>query len=242
MTRTVPQTSYAAVSGAGYDQCWTPWHAVAPLLPFLPVVPLRIWEPCSGAGWLAEWLREAGHIVIESDYRQGRDALSWSPDPSSYDLIITNPPWSLKYRFIRRMYALKKPWALLLPYATPHAQTARKIRDAAGESWEEGRLDKRINYYMPGSGFANNGAQLSSIWLCSGLLPAPIVELEVPEPRPEHKLIKPPVREKPRKPTEYDILRWVEGRGYGLDVAALVMEALEHGVPLEEQASFLEAA
>ncbi|MBK9944231.1 MAG: class I SAM-dependent methyltransferase [Kouleothrix sp.] len=235
MSRTVPQQSRPAKSGAGYDKCWTPWHGVAPLLPYLPAG-ARIWECCAGAGWLAQWLREAGHAVIATDYESGHDALTWSLCPDDYDVIVTNVPFSLKYQFIARCYDLGKPWALLVPYSTPFAATAKRIRDAAGKPWEELRLNKRINFCMPDSGFQNNGAQMTTIWLCHGLLPAPIIDAEVPEPRPEHRLIKP---EKRRKPTRDDVVCWVEQRGIGplhvQQVADLVWEAVKLGVPTIDQ-------
>jgi len=33
----------------------------------------------------------------------------------AYDCIITNPPYSIKDRFLTRCYELKKPFALLMP-------------------------------------------------------------------------------------------------------------------------------
>lgn len=206
MSRILPQTNYPAIKGARFDCAWTPWHGAAPLLPYLPPHS-RIWECCAGAGWLAQWLEEAGHTVIATDYADGHDALEWAPGSSEYDLIVTNPPFSLKYQFIARLFALGKPWALLVPYNTPGCATAKKARDAAGKSWEELRLNTRINFHMPDSGFANSGAQMPVLWLCHGLLPDPIVEATVPAPRPEHRLLKPP---KARALTLVDVRAWLD--------------------------------
>jgi len=190
MARHLPQRSYAAESGADYDRCWTPWHGVAPLLTYLPPAS-RIWEPACGDGWIVRWLEEAGHTVIATDIATGHDFLTMAPPATSYDLILTNVPFSLKYRFIERAYALGKPWAFLVPYTTLASKTARAIRDANGGRWERLYLDKRINFYMPGSGFHNAGAQMATLWLCHQLLPQDEIDAVVPEPRPEHRLIKP---------------------------------------------------
>jgi hypothetical protein len=246
MNKQVPQRSYAGQNGAAWDRCWTPWHGAAPLFPYLPPH-ARIWECCAGDGWLAQWLREAGHTVLENDYKTGHDSLVWAPHPDEYDIVVTNPPWSLKYKFIKRLYGLNKPWALLVPYATPFAAGAKKTRDAAGASWEELRLDKRINFHMPGSGFVNNGAQLMSIWLCWRLLPAPIVDAQLPDPRPEHRLIKP---SKKRPITRSDVVAWLAERIPGTgplsrdDVARLILEARQNknAISAIEQTTFLEAA
>lgn len=246
MSRKVPQTNYPAINGAGFDRAWTPWHAAVPLFSYLPA-DTRIWECCAGDGWLARWLTEAGYSVRSTDYKTGHDALTWAPDSGDYDVIVTNPPWSLKYKFIERLFALGKPWALLVPIGTTSAATARKARNKAGKTWEELRLDRRVDYHMPTSGFHNNGAQVTSLWLCHGLLPEPIVEATMPPARPEHKPIKPP---KKRPINRGDVLAWLSERVPGNaplqrdDVARLILEARNDKnaiVPIE-QTSFLEAA
>lgn len=231
MSRTVPQRSYAAVSGASYDRCWTPWHGVAPLLPYLPPQ-ARIWEPAAGEGWLARWLREAGHTVIESDIDRGLDFFSYEPE-EAWDIIVTNVPFSLKYQFLRRAYSLGKPFAFLVPCNTPLIKSAKDIRDEFGVEFEELRLDKRINFYMPGSGFHNNGAQMLTNWLCWQLLPQPIIDAHVPDPLPEHRLIKPP---KKRKPKLADALAWAEAEGAADPelTARLIFEAWSKGIPLND--------
>ena len=117
-------------------------HGESPLLPYLPPHN-RIWE-CAGAGWLAQWLEEGGHTVIATDYADGHDALEWAPDSSDYDLIVTNPPFSLKYQFIARLFALGKPG----PAGAITRPTVRRRKGtrAAGKSWEELVLDTRINF------------------------------------------------------------------------------------------------
>lgn len=228
MSRTLPQTNYAAVSGAGYDQCWTPPQAAAPLLPYIPQGS-RIWECAAGAGWLARWLRDAGHTTIESDVTTGQNFFGYEPD-EPWDLLVTNVPFSLKYKFLQRAYELGKPFALLVPYSTVFASTAKKIRDSHGGKWEELRMNKRINFYMPGSGYNNNGAQMSTMWLCHGLLPQAVIDADVPDAPVEHRLVKPP---KKHKPTRDDITRWVAAceRLDVESVTELIATALRIGIP-----------
>ena len=186
-----PKQSYAHTSGAKYDQCGTPPHGLAPLLPYLPPH-ARIWEPAAGAGMLANALEAAGHLVIRSDWIDGQDFFSYAPDPASYDMIVTNPPYSIKYRWMERCYQLGKPWALLVPLETVGAASALKQYRQHG--WEELRLMQRINFSMPDSGFCNSGAQFPVIWLCWHLLPTPVLVADVPQPAPEHRLIRPKKR------------------------------------------------
>jgi hypothetical protein len=181
-----PKQSYPAQSGATYDQCGTPPHAVAPLLPFLPAG-ARVWEPATGEGLLADAIARAGHRVTRSDFATGQDFFSYEPE--GYDVIVTNPPYSIKYTWLRRCYDLGKPFALLVPFEMLASGKALALWRRFG--WEELRLTRRINFKMPGTGYQNNGAQFPVVWLCWRLLPAPVVVADTPEAAPEHRLVRP---------------------------------------------------
>ena len=92
----------------------------------------KIWEPCAGGGALAQPLMTwgGGAKVILSDIHPDptirgisvHDALDWSPP--SFDLIVTNPPFSGGSRsakskpivlLLDRFLKLGKPFLLLLP-------------------------------------------------------------------------------------------------------------------------------
>lgn len=177
-----------------FDRCQTPPHGVWPLLPFLPPCS-RIWEPASGDGWLAYWLRLAGHTVIESDLLTGYNFLTRHPPLDSFDLIITNPPFSRKYEFERRCLQLGKPWALLVPADTVAAAAHADLEEqytSDDDPIQELRLRSRINYFMPETGYYNNGAAMMTWFLCYRLLPARIVRAPLGTAPAEHRTIKPP--------------------------------------------------
>lgn len=101
-----------------YDDLYTPGKAVDPILHvimegFFPKKPV-LWEPCDkGVSLISKIAREKSYKVISTcipDF----DFLVEDPE-FEYDMIITNPPYSLKEQFIQRCYELGKPWALLLP-------------------------------------------------------------------------------------------------------------------------------
>lgn len=94
------------------DLYGTPRSAFDLLAPYLPKGK-KYWEPCRGYGAIEGFLRDDGHEVVGSDLSLGQDALLWQPD--TWDIVVTNPPWSLKGEFLKRFYALNKPFALLLP-------------------------------------------------------------------------------------------------------------------------------
>ena len=79
-----------------------------------------IWEPACGELHISKYLEEKGHSVISTDIaadtRDGdcKDFFLWKPE-KLFDLIFTNPPFSLKYGFLERCYELGKPFILLMP-------------------------------------------------------------------------------------------------------------------------------
>ena len=95
-----------------FDKIDTPAVALDPLLPHLPKNAL-IWESAPGKRALVERLREAGRDVT---YYMGRDFFNYFP--STWDIQVTNPPFSIKHKWLERSEELRKPWALLLPVTT----------------------------------------------------------------------------------------------------------------------------
>ncbi len=99
-----------------YDNLYTPEVALQPLLPYLPKNTSKvIWECCDpGHSNITKVLRDQGYSVVTSDIRNGFDFLTDEPS-HDFDLIITNPPYSLKDQFLERCYQHHRPFALLLP-------------------------------------------------------------------------------------------------------------------------------
>ena len=95
------------------DEIYTPEIAIIPLLKYLPK-DVKIWE-CTdyGESNITKVLKEHGYNVI-STHKDNFDFLIDSP-MFEFDMIITNPPYSLKDEFIEKCYQYQKPFALLLP-------------------------------------------------------------------------------------------------------------------------------
>lgn len=58
-------------------------------------------------------LRGGGYNCVKSHIDDGKDFFKYEPD--EWDIIISNPPDSIKDAIIERVYNLNKPFALLLP-------------------------------------------------------------------------------------------------------------------------------
>jgi hypothetical protein len=123
-----------------FDDLWTPRPALEPLLPYLDRE-LVVWEAAPGKGHLVRSLREEGYEVISKN----RDFLSW--EAQGWDVIVTNPPYSLKHMFLERARELGGPFALLLPVTTLGVRRCqRHLRGA-----EVIFLPKRIDFTGKGA-------------------------------------------------------------------------------------------
>lgn len=151
------------------DNFQTPPLALVPLLPFLKPDWL-IWEAAEGEGNLTRGLEAEGFKVIGSDILSGQDFLRW--EPSQFDCVITNPPFSLKLQFLERAYQLRKPFAFLLPLTALETEKRQKLYKEFG--LQVILLNKRINFKTPcGKG---SGSWFATMWLTNWLnLPQQLV-------------------------------------------------------------------
>jgi hypothetical protein len=142
------------------DDFQTPAEGAAPLLDYLPTK-WAVWECAEGQGNLSATLRTRGHRVTGSDVRSGQDFLTWKPD-SSWDCVVTNPPYSKKDEFLARCYALGKPFALLMPVAAVGEQGRMNLYREHGIQLL--LPDKRINFQTPTGG--PSSAWFFTAWFC----------------------------------------------------------------------------
>jgi len=103
--------AFARGKSDDYD---TPAYALEPMIKHIPKHVKVIWEPCAGNFAIVNVLRKHGYTVITSDIKTGQDMFSWQPD-EQWDMILTNPPYSLKNEVIEWCYEFEKPFLLLMP-------------------------------------------------------------------------------------------------------------------------------
>lgn len=138
----------------------TPAEAIKPLIPYIPKN-FVIWECAAGKGNLVKAFENEGYKVIATDILTGQNFLLYEPE-EHYDIIVTNPPYSLKNEFLERAYALKKPFAFLLPLTTLESERRQRLFKKFGV--ELILLNKRINFETPsGSG---SGSWFAVAWFC----------------------------------------------------------------------------
>jgi hypothetical protein len=95
-----------------FDDIYTPSYAIKPLLKYIPKN-ITVWECCDfGGSEITRLLKEHGCNVISTDKEE--NFFKYQPK-EHFDMIITNPPYSLKDDFIKKCYEWEKPFCLLLP-------------------------------------------------------------------------------------------------------------------------------
>ena len=139
------------------DELYTPEEAIYPILKYLDKNK-TYWE-CTdfGESNIRKILVENGFKVIATK-KEEFDFLKDDP-LFKFDVIITNPPYSLKNKFIKRCYELNKPFMLLLPITALEGKERGKLYKENG--LELIILNKRINFMK-----SKNNVWFNTSWFC----------------------------------------------------------------------------
>lgn len=141
---------------SGRDLFQTPCYAVDLLVPFLQELSpmsnrrFRIWEPAAGLGKIVRRLQDHGFDIYGSDLQSEeypKINFLTQHNGQDFDLIVTNPPFSLKKRFYEQCLRYARPFALLIP-----ADYSGWIIDAVRKHGAEKIIPtRRIDYIVPNS-------------------------------------------------------------------------------------------
>lgn len=160
--------------GSKGNDVYTPEEAILPLLPYLKKEFL-IWDCAFGSGRLAEHFNKYGfNVVGHTNY----DFLKEDSDKiNKFDVIITNPPYSLKDKFLKRAFEIGKPFAFLLPTKALGEQKRNDLFRKYGIQLIV--PDRRINFEIPSK---KKSPWFHVSWFCYGLnLPKDLNFVEVKE-------------------------------------------------------------
>lgn len=152
------------------DEMQTPYEAILSLLPYLDKKKV-IWECAWGGGSLAKHLKKAGFKVVgdSRDFIEGKQI-------NDCDILVTNPPYSLKEEFLECAYAIGKPFAFLMPLTALEGKKR-------GELYRKYGIqliipNKRINFITPSG--KGSGAWFQTAWYCWKMnLPNDLMFIEV---------------------------------------------------------------
>jgi len=143
------------------DLYYTPLFPLDQLLPIIPK-DFVIWECCNGSGNISSFFETNGFKVLKTDINMGLDFLIFEPK-EHYDIIITNPPFSIKNKIIKRCYDLKKPFLLLCPINVLESRKRYKMFKDNGISYFH--LNGRVDYINAENPEKKSRSPFYSIWI-----------------------------------------------------------------------------
>lgn len=147
------------------DEQYTPAYAVAPIVKYIPKGK-TVWCPFDTEN--SEYvlaLKAAGIPVVHSHIRTGRDFFVYEPE--KWDLIVSNPPFSIKQKVVERCLSFGKPFALLL--SNLWLNGSAPVRLFREKEMQMLLFDKRIQFTE------KNAAYFGSSYFCHKVLPKQIV-------------------------------------------------------------------
>lgn len=156
------KTNKPPKSKKGSDIFQTPLGTFDNVLQYVPKDYI-IWEPACGKGNIVKDLTQHGYKVIGTDIEDEYDFFTYQP--KQFDIVITNPPYSIKDKWIKRCYELNKPFILLLPLTALEGIKRQELYRQYGVSVM--LFNKRINYETPSG--KGSGAWFPSCLLSWGL-------------------------------------------------------------------------
>lgn len=162
------------------DEVYTPAYAVKPIVKYIKDKygdNATIWCPFDEKdSKYVEVFSAAGFTVIYTHINNGKNFFEY--EPRHYDIIVSNPPFSIKDDILRRLDELNKPFAMLLPLPTLQGQKRFEYL----KKCQALIFDKRINFYKDKEFKSlQKGVSFASIYICKDLLPQSLIfeELEI---------------------------------------------------------------
>lgn len=158
------------------DEVYTPDYAVLPLIKYIETFikkeNITIWCPFdTEESEYVKILSKIKHVsIIYTHIDNGCNFFDYEPE--EYDLIISNPPFSIKDDIIKRLDELDKPYAILLPL--PSLQGKKRFEYI--KNCQALIFDERINYYTtPDRTEIQKGVSFASFYLCKNFLPKDLI-------------------------------------------------------------------
>lgn len=160
------------VAASGNDEFYTPKYAVEPILKYVDKSKV-VWCPFdTEESIFVKQLNDRGNTVINTHITQGQDFFTTD---INCDIILSNPPYSMKGQVFERLFELGKPFAMLVGVVGLF-ESQKRFNMFKENSFEIMYLNKRVAYFKD---YAEQKPSLnppfSSVYICSKLLPQQIV-------------------------------------------------------------------
>lgn len=160
-------------SSGNNDECWTPDYGVEPILEYIPINS-TVWCPFDTEE--SEFVKQISQKtkVVYSHISLGQDFFTY--EPSQWDIIISNPPFTNKRLYFERALSFNKPFALIMTNTWLNDSAPKKLFKE--KDLQLLMFDKRMKFKNP-DGRANDKITFSSSYYCWNFLPKQIIMKEL---------------------------------------------------------------
>lgn len=156
--------------GAGSnDECYTPAYGVRPILKYIPK-DAKVWCPFDKED--SEFVQQISeqNEVVYSHLDTGQDFYEYEPD--SWDVIVSNPPFTNKRGIFERALSFEKPFALIMSNTWLNDSAPKQLFKT--KDLQLLMFDKRMRFNMV-NGENNKHPTFSSSYYCWNFLPKQII-------------------------------------------------------------------
>ena len=170
-------SSAVLYSGGNNDECYTPDYAVKPILEYIPK-DVTVWCPFDTEE--SEFVKQISKTnpVTYSHLDKGQDFFQYQP--SEWDIMISNPPFSNKKKFFEKALSFNKPFALIMTNTWLNDSTPKIL--FKDKDLQLLMFDKRMEFVNP-NGQVNNKITFSSSYYCWNFLPKQIIMKTLNKPK-----------------------------------------------------------
>jgi len=136
------------------DDYMTPkevWESIAHILPKDKI----IWECFYGDGRSREYLKDLG-------FKVEHHKIDFFDDPSfNYDILVSNPPYSMKPKVFKRLAEIDKPFMMLVPVST---MTKKFLKTYFQDKIQIVIPKSRIHFVK--NGVQTKASWFDTLWIC----------------------------------------------------------------------------
>lgn len=160
------------VAGSGNDEFYTPKYAILPLIKYLKRKGFKkIWCPFdTKQSNFVILLKSVGFDVTYSHIENGEDFFDVEHD---CDVIVSNPPYSIKTEVFERLFELDKPFAMLVGIVGLY-ESEKRFNLFRNNEIEELKFNRRIKYFQDYNEVKpSKNPPFSSWFICRGVLGKP---------------------------------------------------------------------
>jgi len=164
-------------SAGNNDECYTPDYAVKPILEYIPEGAM-VWCPFDKPE--SEFVKQISkqNPVTYSHIDNGQDFFEY--EPTHWDVMVSNPPFTNKRKFFERALAFEKPFALIMANTWLNDSAPKQLfRD---KDLQLLMFEQRMKFHMA-NGKDNDKITFSSSYYCWNFLPKQIImkSLDIPK-------------------------------------------------------------